>query len=220
MKQQHNEDKFGFIFESALSAIIDSFSGKAKGHVDGKIASLWNSANNFIDGAGTAEDGTFDDVKKIAQDAAKEILDVAAESLRDNAHVMLDKIQILVKSNAKVKIAEATEWMQTNGKDMLRNTFTGRLTIQEWALVAIMGVDKVKEQILNEGELRFIGGKLRFAMDLQERDKVVVAFELYFFDESEKWIKANAFSTFSTMKFTSEALEEINSKGKVEFEVE
>ena len=205
MKQRHNEDKFGFIFESALSALIDSFSEKAKDHVDGKIASLRNSANNYIDGAGTVDDGTFDDAKKIVQDAAKEILDVVTEPLRDNA---------------KIKIAEVTEWMQTNGKDLLKNTFTGRLTIQEWALVAITGVDKVKEQILNEGELRFIGGNLKFAMDLQERDKVVVAFELYFFDESEKWIKASAFSTFSTMKFTSEALEEINSKGKVVFEVE
>ena len=102
----------------------------------------------------------------------------------------------------------------------MHNTVTGKMTIEEWADIAIVGIDNVKERIVNEGELRYIGGKLKFLPVGNDHESVSMYFELYFLDESESWHKADAGIDVSAYKFDDEALEQIRSTGAVVFEVE
>ena len=115
-----------------------------------------------------------------------------------------------------------------DGKDVLANAardtvesmITGRKTIQEWAKIAIVGVDKVKEQVVRENGWKYVGGKLNFAMSDKNARKVVISFELYYQDEKKEWQKVGAESDMFATNFTLEALEEIKSNGKVSFEVD
>lgn len=115
-----------------------------------------------------------------------------------------------------------------DGKDVLANAardtvesiITGRRTIQEWAEIAICGVDKVKEQVIRENGWKYVGGKLNFAIFDKNVHKVVISFELYYQDENKEWQKVGAESDMYASNFTLEALEEIKSQGKVSFEVD
>lgn len=118
-------------------------------------------------------------------------------------------------------VEEARDAALDAAQDAIRSTVAGRMSIDEWAHVAIEGVDKVKERAVNEGGLRFVGGKLKFASPaLALADAVTISFQLYFLDELDKWQLASAESNVPASKFTLEALDELNSKGEIVFEVE
>ena len=117
-------------------------------------------------------------------------------------------------------VDEATEAALNAARDTIRGVVAGRMTIEEWANVVIQGVDKVKDRAVDEGNLRFIGGKLKFGMSENGLEYIAVSFQLYFQDEFEKWHKAEAKSDIPTSKFTLEALGEFKSKGEILFEVE
>lgn len=51
-------------------------------------------------------------------------------------------------------------------------------------------------------------------------DTVNVSFQLYFLDECEKWQMADADTNIPSSKFTVEALNELQSKGEITFEME
>ena len=105
-------------------------------------------------------------------------------------------------------------------RDTFESIITGRRTLEEWAKIAIKGVDKIKDRAINEENLRYIGGKLNFTMSKQKANKVVISFELYFQNENNEWYKIGAESDLFASNFILEALEEIKSKGKISFEVE
>ena len=107
-----------------------------------------------------------------------------------------------------------------SAKDAFEGTVTAKRTIDEWAEVAAKGVDQIKDRAVNEGGLRYVGGKLKFAMSAQNRQKVSISFELYFLDENNEWQKVGANCDVYASVFTLEALEEIKSKCEISFEVE
>ena len=117
-------------------------------------------------------------------------------------------------------VEEAREATVSAAQDKIRSKITGRLPIEEWAGIVVEGVDKVKERILDEGDLRFIGGKLKFAMPTNDLKTVNISFQLYFQDEFEKWHKAEADSDVPASKFELGDLDEISSKGEIVFDVE
>ena len=117
-------------------------------------------------------------------------------------------------------VEEARDAALNAAQDAIRNTVAGRMSIDEWANVAIDGVDRVKERAVDEGGLRFVGGKLKFAMSAAVEKAVAISFQLYFLDELGKWQMADAASDVPSSKFTFEALDELASKGEIVYEVE
>lgn len=113
-------------------------------------------------------------------------------------------------------------------KDAVKNTvrdnyermITGRRTIDEWAAIAIKGVDKVRNQVVEQKGWKYVGGKLNFQMLNNSKDKVVISFELYFQDNYSRWQKIVAESDMYASNFTIEALEDIDKNRKISFEVE
>ena len=110
--------------------------------------------------------------------------------------------------------------MMDAARDTVERIITGRRPIEEWAKIAIAGVDEIKDRAVSEEGLRYVGGKLKFAMSGKRADKVVISFELYFQDDKNEWHKIGADSDLFASCFTLEALDEIKSKGEVSFEVE
>jgi len=102
-------------------------------------------------------------------------------------------------------------------KDTLEGS---KRTIDEWAEIVIKFVDKIKDDAINEGNLRYVGGKINFAMSAQKTNMVAVSFELYFLDEHEKWQKIGADNEINASNFTLEAVREIIETKKIVFEVE
>lgn len=117
-------------------------------------------------------------------------------------------------------VEEARDAALNAAQDAIRSTVAGRMSIDEWANVAIEGVDRVKERAVDEGGLRFVGGKLKFAMSAAVTKAVTISFQLYFLDELGKWQMADAASDVPSSKFTFDALDELASKGEIVYEVE
>lgn len=117
-------------------------------------------------------------------------------------------------------VEEARDAALDAAQDAIRSAIAGRMSIDEWAHIAIESVDRVKERAVDEGQLRFVGGKLKFAMSTVTSDAVIISFQLYFLDEMQKWQMADAASDVPSSKFTLEALDELGTKGEVVFEVE
>jgi len=102
----------------------------------------------------------------------------------------------------------------------IKGMIAGRMSVEEWAEISIVGIDKIKDRIVSEGNVQYVGGKLKFSFTDNKSDKVLAYFELYFLDEFEKWQKAEADTDIPSSKFTSVALDEIRAKGEIVFEVE
>ncbi len=117
-------------------------------------------------------------------------------------------------------VEEAREAALNAAQETIRSTVAGAMSIGEWANIVIESVDKVKENAIEENDLRFIGGKLKFANNEKNLDKIKVSFQLYFLDEAEKWQMAEADSDIPSSKFTVDALNELKDKGQIVFEVE
>ena len=117
-------------------------------------------------------------------------------------------------------VEEARDAALNAAQDAIRSTIAGRMSIDEWANIAIEGVDRVKEHAVEEGGLRFVGGKLKFAMSTVTASAVTISFQLYFLDELEKWQMADAASDVPSSKFTFDALDELASKSEIVYEVE
>lgn len=115
---------------------------------------------------------------------------------------------------------EYKEAMKETLKDQVAEIITGKKTIDEWAEIAIKGVDNVKEYMVAEENLQYVGGKLCFQISDKNSQHVKISFHLYFLDENNEWKKTEAESDILASHFTSEALEELKEKGKVEFDVE
>lgn len=117
-------------------------------------------------------------------------------------------------------VEEARDVALNAAQDAIRNTVTGKMSVNEWAGIVIEGVDKVKERVVAEDNLRFIGGKMRFTISEINLDMVTVSFQLYFLDELEQWQKAEASCNIPVSAFTTEALDELKLKHEIIFEVE
>lgn len=137
-------------------------------------------------------------------------------------------ISSIIKEFAINALAEELKPYVNDVKDALANAardnyervITGRRTIDEWAGIAIKGVDKVKDKVAEQNGWKYVGGKLNFAMSKKNSDKVVISFELYYQDNESQWQKLGAESDMYASNFTLDALEDIKKNGSVSFEVE
>lgn len=117
-------------------------------------------------------------------------------------------------------VEEARDVALNAAQDTIRNAVTGKMSINEWADIIIEGVDRVKERVVVEDNLNFIGGKMKFTITENKIVMVTVSFQLYFLDELEKWQMAEADSDIPASSFTIEALDELKTKREIIFEVE
>lgn len=104
-------------------------------------------------------------------------------------------------------------------KDKIEGIITGKRTIDEWAEIAIKSVDKIKQQKVIEEDLQYVGGRLCFQISDMNKKNVIISFQLYFLDEDNEVKKVEATSDVLSDNFTPEALEELKSQGKIEFDV-
>ena len=115
---------------------------------------------------------------------------------------------------------DAKDALMNTARDTLESAITGRRSIEEWAEIAIKGVDKVKNKVVEQNGWKYIGGKLNFQLSEAISDKVVISYELYYQDSDKNWQKVSAESDMYASNFTLEALEDIKTNGKVSYEVE
>lgn len=115
---------------------------------------------------------------------------------------------------------DAKDALMNTARDTLESAITGRRSIEEWAEIAIKGVDKVKNKVVEQNGWKYIGGKLNFQLSETISDKVVIFYELYYQDSDKNWQKVSAESDMYASNFTLEALEDIKTNGKVSYEVE
>lgn len=115
---------------------------------------------------------------------------------------------------------DAKDALMNTARDTLESAITGRRSIEEWAEIAIKGVDKVKNKVVEQNGWKYIGGKLNFQLSETISDKVVISYELYYQDSDKNWQKVSTESDMYASNFTLEALEDIKTNGKVSYEVE
>lgn len=137
------------------------------------------------------------------------MLDIISECAKEILWGVFDEHKDLLIDAAKNVVSDTT-----------KSILTGKKTIDEWAEIVIKGIDKVKEQAIAEENWQYAGGKLCFQISDKSSKYVVISFQLYFLDENNEWKKTEASRDKLASNFTSEAIEELKTKGKVEFEVE
>lgn len=117
-------------------------------------------------------------------------------------------------------VEEAREVALNTAQDTVRSTIAGRMTVDEWSEAIIESIDNIKARAIEEENLNYIGGKLKYALSVNGPNMVTISFQLYFQDELNQWRKAEAESDVPTSKFTSEALEDMEKNGEIIFDVE
>lgn len=105
-------------------------------------------------------------------------------------------------------------------QDAIRGKLAGQMSAEEWADVVIDSVDAVKDRAIVEGNLRYIGGEIKFAQPEGRQSVVTVSFQLFFLDTAEKWRKAEASYDIPVARFTMETMEELAAKGEIKYAVE
>lgn len=120
----------------------------------------------------------------------------------------------------KPYIDDTKDALVNTARDTLESVITGRRSIDEWAEIAIKGVDKLKEYIAKQYNWKYIGGKLNFEISASNLDKVIVSFELYYQDDYNKWQKVGAESDMYASNFTKDAINDMEVSGRVSYEVE
>lgn len=117
-------------------------------------------------------------------------------------------------------VKEAGNVAVDTAQNAIRGKMAGRMSVEEWADVVIAGVDAVKERAVTEGNLRYVGGTIRFAPSEGGQNMVTVSFQLFFLDEAGKWQKANASCDIPAARFTLETLAELEAQGEIKYDVE
>lgn len=117
-------------------------------------------------------------------------------------------------------VEEARDAALSAAENTLREKVAGRMSIEEWAEIVIEGVDKVKARAIEEENLRFIGGKMKFALSENVSEMVTVSFQLYFMDQFDKWKKAEADTDIPATKFSETALDNLRADKEIIYEVE
>jgi hypothetical protein len=135
------------------------------------------------------------------------------KAIKEAAKFIFTEVILVYADDIKDSVANAA-------RDNVERIITGRRTIEDWSKICIEAVDKIKDHAVNEEGLRYVGGKLKFAMSQKKENKAVISFELYFQDKNNEWHKIGAESDLYASNFTLEALDEIKSAGGVSFEVE
>ena len=129
-------------------------------------------------------------------------------------------IQQIFTSVIAPHLEEAKGVALDSAHDTIKGMIAGKMSVEELADISIVGIDKIKDRIVSEGNVRYIGGKLKFSFTDNKKDKVRAYFELYFLDEFEKWQKAEADTDIPSSRIKPDALEDIQAKGEIVFEIE
>lgn len=105
-------------------------------------------------------------------------------------------------------------------QDAIRGKIAGRMSAEEWADIVIGGVDALKERIVAEQDLRYVGGEIKLTQSENKPNMVTLSFLLFFLDATGKWQKADAACDIPAARFTLETLEELAAKGEIKYAVE
>lgn len=100
----------------------------------------------------------------------------------------------------------------------------GKRSVEEWAETFSASIDKYIEQAIEEDNLTYVGGHLKFEMEEKndkfklEFRKVLITYELFFQDSAKKWVKQTTEKPagLSRLYFTPESLEAIEQGVKFE----
>ena len=117
-------------------------------------------------------------------------------------------------------VEDAREAAMNAASDTLHSVIAGQIPLAEWAALAGQSADQVKQRAVLEGELQFVGGKLKFALSEQGAAWVTISFALYFLDKNRKWQLASAAIDVPASKFEPETLEELRTQGEILYELE
>lgn len=145
------------------------------------------------------------------------LLNIAKGLLRDAGTSAFEDAVSGVVDKQKPQIVNA---ITNAANDVIESVITGTRTIDEWAELAIKGVDKIRQQKETEENMHYVDGRLFFEISKKDSDKVNISFELYFQDDFDEWKKVDGCSDVMTSTFTDEAIDEMRSKGKIGFSVE
>lgn len=102
----------------------------------------------------------------------------------------------------------------------IRGKIAGRMSAEEWADVVIGTVDALKDRIVAEQDMRYVGGEIKLTMSADKQNMVTLSFCLFFLDGAEKWQKADAACDIPAARFTLETLEELAAAGEIKYAVE
>lgn len=117
-------------------------------------------------------------------------------------------------------VEEAKDIAVNAAQDAIRGKMAGRMSAEEWADIVVDSVDAVKDRAMVEGNLRYIGGEIKFTQPEGMQNVVTVSFQLFFLDADEKWQKAEASYDIPVARFTMETMEELAAKGEIKYAVE
>lgn len=115
---------------------------------------------------------------------------------------------------------EAREVALNTAQDAIRSRIAGRMSVDEWAESIIESIDRIKDRVIAEEDLRYIGGKLKFTLSADAPDTVTISFQLYFQDDLDRWRKAEDKCDVPASKFTGEVLNELDQEGEIVYDVE
>ena len=117
-------------------------------------------------------------------------------------------------------VSQARDVALSVAQDTLMGFVAGKMTVEEWASHLSETIDDVKNRIIDDSGLRFVGGQLRFAQSIKTSGDINVSFHLYFLDDEKKWQKAEGDSEIPFSLLTQDALNELKEKSEVIFEIE
>ncbi len=104
--------------------------------------------------------------------------------------------------------------------DTIHSMVAGKESIERWAEIVTEGADKIIKETVETENLRYVGGKLKFAFSERNPQKIDVSFELYFLDSANEWQKKVATSDVYASVFTDDSLEELRVAGMIEYSIE
>jgi len=104
--------------------------------------------------------------------------------------------------------------------DTIHSMVAGKESIERWAEIVTEGADKIIKETVETENLRYVGGKLRFAFSKRNPQKIDVSFELYFLDSANEWQKKVATSDVYASAFTDDSLDELRTAGMIEYSIE
>lgn len=104
--------------------------------------------------------------------------------------------------------------------DTIHSMVAGKESIERWAKIVTEGADKIIKETEETENLRYVGGKLKFAFSKGNPQKIDVSFELYFLGSANEWQKKVATSDVYASVFTDDSLEELRAAGMIEYSIE
>lgn len=103
--------------------------------------------------------------------------------------------------------------------DTLESAVVGKRTLDEWAEIVIVAVDKIIDKTIRENDYEYVGGTLNFSLYKISKSKVIISYELYFKDKQGAFFKKSANSDVNRDNFIEADLQTLENSGGIAYEV-